>query len=67
MREELPRLSLLLSWRADVAALNTLKECARQFAFAGVAFAVDGAQVKEFIAERVALFQLRKDGLHGNG
>src|SRR5580658_5309698 len=65
-REPLPR-RLFFSGRSHFAALDSLEKCSRQPALARMALAVDRAEVKEFVAERIAPILLRENLLKGNG
>ena len=58
---------LLFRRRSHLAALDALQKHPRQLAFAGMAFAVHRAQVKELVHERVALALLRKYALQRYG
>jgi hypothetical protein len=52
---------------AYLSAFDTGEKGASEAGFTGIAFSVDGTEVKEFVAEGVLLFLLGEDGLEGKG
>ena len=56
-----------LGRRANFAAFDARKKCARQARLARIALAVHRAQIEELVAQRVALAILVQNGLQGKG
>ena len=62
-RRQSPRFCVLPRSHSDVSALDPLEKRSRQFALTWVALAMDGAEVKELVAERVPFLVLGKEVL----
>ena len=61
-RRQSPR-PFFFCWQAHFAAFNPLEKRSRQFALTWVALAMNGAEVKELVAERVPFLVLGKEVL----
>jgi hypothetical protein len=62
MHAESPRFSLL-GWGTDSTIQDPVEEGAGELSFAWIAFAVDGTEVEELVAERAWFFLLGEDSL----
>ena len=65
-RRQSPR-PFFFCWQAHFAAFNPLEKRSRQFALTWVALAMNGAEVKELVAEGIPFFVLGKDVLQRDG